>query len=253
MAIQKTHAIIIKTQPFRSTSLIVTFFTRDFGKIRGLVKGVRQAGETRGALYELFTLVEIVYYEKTRSDLHLISEAFLLESYPSLHSRLESIAYASYFSELADQLSEVHDPHENIFSLLDFCFRYLASLSGRRIARLFEIKLLNEIGWLPYLDRCLGCSNPHLEEGFFSPRQGALLCPACAGRHSDAFRIQRETLAAIRYYARHDLEMSSRFLVKTSAGAELETMMDRFFLERISRPLKSKVFLKKLKPAFSQL
>lgn len=247
MAIQKTQAIILKTQPFRSTSLIVTLFTRDFGKIRGLVKGVRQAGETRGALYELFTMLEIVYYEKTRSDLHLISEAFMIESYPSLHLRLESIAYASYFAELVDQLSEVHDPHENIFSLLDFCYRYLASLSGQRIARLFEVKLLNEIGWLPYLDRCLECADPHLEEGFFSPRQGALLCPACATRYSDALRVHRDTLAAIRYYTKHDLELSSRFLVTKGTSAELKTMMDKFFLERISRPLKSKVFLKKVK------
>ncbi|MFY9477606.1 MAG: DNA repair protein RecO [Aquabacterium sp.] len=247
MAIQKNQGIIIKTQLFRSTSLIVTFFTRDFGKIRGLVKGVRQAGETRGALYELFTCLEIVYYEKTRSDLHLVSEAFMLENYSSLRSQLGSIAYASYFSELADELTEVHDPHGKIFDLLHFCFRYLPSLSGPRIARIFEIKLLSEIGWLPYLDRCLGCSNPHLEEGFFSPRQGALLCPACAKRYGDVFRIQREALAAMRYYARHDLEMSSRFWITDRTSTELETLIERFLLERIQKPLKSTLFLKKLK------
>ena len=50
MAIQKTDAIVLKTQPFRSSSLIITFFTRSFGKLRGLAKGVRQENQTRFAL-----------------------------------------------------------------------------------------------------------------------------------------------------------------------------------------------------------
>ncbi|MGH7890395.1 MAG: DNA repair protein RecO, partial [Thermodesulfobacteriota bacterium] len=78
MAIQKTEAFVLKTQPFRSSSLIVTFFSRDFGKLRGVVKGVRREREMRGALYELFTHLEILFYEKTRSDLHLVSEASIL-------------------------------------------------------------------------------------------------------------------------------------------------------------------------------
>ncbi|MBN1688274.1 MAG: DNA repair protein RecO, partial [Candidatus Omnitrophica bacterium] len=191
MAIQKTEAIILKTQPFRSSSLIITFFSKSFGKLRGLAKGVRQERETRGALFELFTHVDIVFYEKQRSDLHLVSEASILESYPSLRTRLESIAYASYFSELVDELSEVHDPHEGVFDLLDFSFRYLASLPGRRLARLFEIKLVNEIGWLPHLTNCLLCGKSPLEEGYFSSRQGGLLCPHCYGKAPDSKPIRK--------------------------------------------------------------
>ena len=88
MAIQKTEAIVLKTQPFRSSSLIITFFTRDFGKIRGIAKGVRQENQTRAAVYELFTRLEIIYYEKLRSDLHLVSDAAILES---LRRTLESL------------------------------------------------------------------------------------------------------------------------------------------------------------------
>jgi DNA repair protein RecO (recombination protein O) len=194
MAIQKNPAIVIKTLPFRTSSLIVTSFTRDFGKVRGLAKGVRLERETRGALYELFSHLEIVYYEKTRSDLHLISEAFLLDSYDALRIRFDSIAYASYFAELVDELTEIQDPHPKIFDLLDFSFQYLASLPGQRLARLFEIKLLNEIGWLPYLEGCLTCRKPVPEKGYFSARQGALLCENCAASHPDALRIEENRL-----------------------------------------------------------
>ncbi len=252
MAIRKTDAIVLKTMPFRSSSLIVTLFSRDYGKIRGLAKGVRLERETRGALYELCTRLEVVYYEKTRSDLHLLTEGFLEESYEPMRTQLESIAYASYFCELVDETTEVHDAHPQLFELLDFAFRYLSSIPAERVARLFEIKLLREIGWLPYLDNCVQCSQGGLESGYFSARQGALICPKCAGGFPDARPLQREALAAMRYYAGHELEDCLRHGMGSQTEAELKVFMGRFFAERLLRPLKSKQFIEKIKPVMAK-
>ena len=251
MAIQKTEAFVLKTRPFRSSSLILTFFSRDFGKVRGIAKGVRQGEERRTALYELFTRLEIIFYEKTRSDLHLVSEGSLVESFEPLRSRLEPIGYASYFCELVDETTEVHDPHPRIFELLDFSFRYLPSLPGERLARLFEIKLLAEIGWLPYLEGCLICRNTALEKGFFSARQGALLCPRCASQSPDAGPLGREPLAVMRYYSRHDLEESLKLGITKQTETELKTVMESFLLERLGKLLKSRQFLAKIKPVLT--
>ncbi len=252
MAIQKTPAIVLKTQPFRSSSLIVTFFTRDFGKIRGLAKGVRQEREMRSALFELFTHLDIVFYEKTRSDLHLVSEAAMLDSYGGLRTGLEAIAYASYFAELVDETTEVHDPNAAIFDILDFAYRYAASIPGSRLARLFEIKLLNEIGWLPYLEGCLACQKNPLERGFFSFRQGGLLCPECAPSAPDARPLGREPLGVMRYYVRHDLESCLRLSISSHTEAELEPFMSGFLLERLTKPLKTRLFFQKLSPAIKK-
>lgn len=248
MAIQKTEAIVIKTLPFRSSSLIITFFTRSFGKLRGLAKGVRQENQTRAAVFELFTDLEIIFYEKTRSELHLVSDAAILESYEGLHAGLEGIAYASYFAELVDELCEVHDPHERIFDLLDFCYRYLASVPGQRLSHLFELKLFAEIGWLPYLNACLKCEDPHLESGFFSARQGALLCPRCAAIAADARPLSAETLAAMRYYIRHGLDECLKLGLTRQAEEELDFHLQRFLNDRLAKPIKSRVFLQKIKP-----
>jgi DNA repair protein RecO (recombination protein O) len=249
MAIQKTDAIVLKTMPFRSSSLIITFFTRSFGKLRGLAKGVRQENQTRPALFELFTGLEIIFYEKTRSELHLVSEASILESYEGLHAGLEEIAYAGYFAELVEELCEVHDPHERIYELLDFCYRYLSSVPGQRLAHLFEIKLFAEIGWLPYLNACLKCGDAHLESGFFSARQGTLLCPRCVSSVPDARPITAETLAALRYYTRHSLEESLKLGLTRQTEEELDFHLQRFLTDRHTKPIKSRIFLQKIKPA----
>lgn len=255
MAIQKTEALVLRTQPLRSSSLIVTFFTRSFGKIKGVVKGVRRERELRGPLYELFTQLEIVFYEKLRSDLHLVSEASMLKSHIGVRARLETIAYASYFSELADSLSELHDPHEGIYELLTFVFQYLPAVPPEKLSRLFEIKLLREIGWIPYLSACVNCESAVMENGFFSVKQGALICPACsprfageAGRQhfSDARALGREALETLRYYADHSLEQGLKRHVRAATGEELKDVLQQFFLYRLGQPLKSQRFMEQM-------
>lgn len=238
---------MIKTQPFRSSSLIVTFFTKEFGKIRGVAKGVRREKELRGALFELFTRADIVFYEKTRSDLHLVSEASILESHDKLRTGFASIAYASYFSELVDVVTEVHDPHPKIFELLDFSFRFLPSLVPECLARLFEIKLLEEIGWIPYLKGCVNCQETTFESGFFSVNQGALLCPRCVREFPDSKPLKPSSLAALRFFSHHDLEASIRYVIPQEARPELEGLLQQFMIFRLGKPLKSRQFMQSVK------
>ena len=40
--IKKTDAIVIRKVPFSNTSQIITFFTRDYGKISAIAKGVHR-------------------------------------------------------------------------------------------------------------------------------------------------------------------------------------------------------------------
>lgn len=249
MAIQKTEAIIIKTQPFRSSSLIVSFFTRQYGKIRCLAKGVRLERETRGAVFELFSYLDIVYYEKQKSDLHLLSEGALMDSYDGLHARLDCIVHASYFAELVEVLTEIHDPSEEIFNLLDFSFRFLPSLPGPKLVRLFEIKLMHAIGWLPHLEGCISCQKIVPEKGFFSARQGALICEKCKPKYTDAIAIGRDALAAMRYFVQHELDSAIKFPLSRHTEIELQAIMDRFLLERVHHMFKSRLFLEKIKPA----
>ncbi|MCB9799545.1 MAG: DNA repair protein RecO [Candidatus Omnitrophica bacterium] len=251
MAIQKTDAIVLKTQKLRSSSLIVTFFSKSFGKLKGIAKGVRKEREVRGAFYELFTHLEIIFYEKNRSDLHLISEASILKSNDHLRTRLETITYASYFAELVDSFCEVHDPHEEVFEMLNFAFRFIPSISGEKMARLFEIKLLHQIGLLPYLDHCLGCQKTNLAAPFFSVAQGGIFCSACARPVADAKPISIEALNILRYFSTHQPEECLRQPILKTIEKELMRLMEFFFRYRLGHILNSRRFLQDIQPVLA--
>lgn len=252
MAIQKTEAFVLRTHPFRTSSLIVTTFSRSFGKVRGVAKGVRREGLLWSSAYEPFTLLEMVFYEKLRSELHLISEVSLLESFEGLRSNLELLATAYYLAELVDQLTEPHDPHPLIFELLHFTFQGLPSFPPSFLARFFEIRLLSEVGLLPHLESCLGCGEKNPKEVYFSARQGALFCSPCRRKAPEARRLSLETLEVMRRLTELKGQESSltppnEMAWTPSLEKEMEEVTERFLTERLGRRLPTRSFLRQVR------
>src|SRR5205085_2574055 len=117
-AIHKTEAIVLKAVKFRDTSYITTFFTRDFGKLKALSKGIRKEKSVLIAHYEPFSHLRLVFYEKSKSDIHFISESSLEYYFPKLRADFEKICWASYVLELIDVIHPLYEKNESLFTLL---------------------------------------------------------------------------------------------------------------------------------------
>lgn len=247
MAIQKAEAFVLRTLPFRTSSLLVTTFTRPFGKIKGIAKGVMKEGAARPSTFEPFTLLEIVFYEKLRSELHLISEASILESYLPLRSNLEGLATAYYLAELVDQLTQPHDPHEAIFELLQFSFQWLASLSPALVARFFEIRILSEIGLLPYLSGCLGCGRENPEKVYFSVRQGAVFCFDCRKKYPDSRPLNLSALERMKNFLGKDAAEMIQGSGSGKDDQEIGELIARFLSDRLGKRLSTQRFLNQVR------
>lgn len=250
MAIQKTEAFILRSHPFRTSSLVITTFSRSFGKVKGIAKGVRREGMPHPSTFEPFTLIEMIFYEKLRSDLHFISEANVLESFEALRSDLETLATAYYWVELVDQLTQPHDPHEPIFELLQFVFHALPSLPPSFLSRFFEIRLLQEAGLLPHLEGCLGCGVKDPEKIYFSIRQAAIFCPACRRQAPESKLLSRGVLKSMRGLLEIKEQASfSRLgdVLTPPVEREMEGIMERFLIERLGKRLLTRRFLNQVK------
>jgi DNA repair protein RecO len=150
MAILTTQAVLLRRREIRETSLLLTLLTQSAGKVTGLLKGVRGPRGTVDGFLEPFTVQTVVYYERLRSDIDLITHCDLVEPFLVLRRDLAKTAYASYFCELADHLVQPRDPHPEFYDLL---VRALTALQESpvpsQIARLFEVRVLAAGGVLP--------------------------------------------------------------------------------------------------------
>ncbi|MBU1894387.1 MAG: recombination protein O N-terminal domain-containing protein, partial [Candidatus Omnitrophica bacterium] len=62
MAVQKAEGIILKKYFLRETSYIIVAFTKEFGKIKGVIKGIRAPYPQFAGNFEIFTQCRLLFY-----------------------------------------------------------------------------------------------------------------------------------------------------------------------------------------------
>ncbi|MCM8790152.1 MAG: DNA repair protein RecO [Candidatus Omnitrophica bacterium] len=247
MAIQKSEGILLRRQDLRETSIILTFYTKDFGKIRGIVRGVRgpRAQWTGGGGLELFAHDDIVFYERKRADVYTISQCDLIDYFNPIRESLEKLSYATYIIELLDSVTALSDKNAEVFNLILNSLRLLSGqASPRRVARIFEIKLLSLLGLMPNMGCCSSCGTATAGGFRFSLRHGGLLCKECLANDNQAFSILPGTAKFMEHVAGSNFDKAARIKVSEEVGRELERILRSFLDYHIERRLRTVHFIK---------
>lgn len=248
MAIQKTEAIVLKNQDIRETSLLVTLFTKNFGKIQGIIKGIRgNRGRINNSL-QPFTYNSIVFYERKKGNLHTISQCDLKNFFCSLRKDLRKMAYAHYLSELIQNFLQLHDKNVDIFNLFlnSLIFLDREKIDIEILTRIFELQLLSFSGFKPKIDCCLKCSNKVMEEAFFSFNEGGLLCRKCALNIKNATTITHDALFFIHLLENKRLSELLHLKITPSIKKELALILHQFMQVHIEKECRSLKFIKQV-------
>ncbi|MBN1872517.1 MAG: DNA repair protein RecO [Candidatus Omnitrophica bacterium] len=253
MSIHTQDAIILHERDVRETSLLIVFYTREFGKIRGLIKGVRGPRGPLGHQVQIFTLNRVVFYDSKRSGIHTVSQCDLIDFFEAIRSDLVKVSYAYYFVELVNALTEEEDKNPEIFDLLLNSLELLkGSSSPRRITRIFEIRLLMLSGLMPRLNRCIVCDREidfqaaSFKKAKFSYKSGGLLCERCLEHDASAFHIMAGTAHFIEHVERAPYEQLARIKVSKDVGEELEGVMKKFIKYQLDKEIRSLGFIDKV-------
>lgn len=245
--IKKSDAILLKKQELRETSLFTTFYTRESGRIYGVMKGVRGQRGHYGISPQPFSLNEIVFYERKDKDVFIVSQCELKEFFARIREGLEQTSYAMYFIELVNAVTPVGEKNEKMFELLENCLRLLdGPASARRTARVFEIRLLNLLGLMPSLNKCAVCGSDKIDkQPRFSFKEGGVLCGACAAKDRNGYPVSTGTLNFIDHINRSEWDRIPRIKVSADVGRQVEETLRRFFNYHLHINPKSLEFMKK--------
>lgn len=207
MSIHKTEAIVINKRDFRETSIIADFYTRDFGKLSGLLKGIRAEPNKFASTVELFSYNEIIFYEKRNSSLHLVSQCDLRDNFDLVRRDMFKITISSFMMELLGVVMAAEDKNEEVFNLALECLRELKTAhSPEKIMTIFKIKMLVLSGFKPHFDSCVSCGYKILGISKFSLMLGGLLCEKCFPRDRSGRSIFRGTVASILHIEKNDFK-----------------------------------------------
>jgi DNA repair protein RecO (recombination protein O) len=185
MNISKTKGIVLKGENFRDSSRIFTIFSQKSGKLRLLAKGVKNPKSRMAGNLQQFSVVEIVFYKKQESSLHLLSQAELLEPHSKIYGNLTRLSFASAMLELVERLTVEEETHPGLFSLLSGSLEKIENLPPEKLPILlwsFALRLSANLGYRPNLAGCLHCkkktsAGPYI---LFCVEQGGIVCKGCA-------------------------------------------------------------------------
>lgn len=238
MGLHTADAIVLRRYPFRETSVTLTVLTDRHGKLKGLVKGLRAQPNRYRSAMEPATVNRIVFYDTHTSQLHLISQCELLADLPELQQDLDTARIASFCLELTDTVVPLNEPQPGSYRLLKHTLERLAvrGTGDREALRMhFILRLLRLAGFHPQLDECTGCGGLVHEQGYWSAKQGGLLCVKCLHEDPKAEPTRPELLAALEQLA----EADDLPALKSPITAALSQRLNEFLHWRLDRPLKT--------------
>jgi len=201
MSLEKTEAIVIRQADFSESSRVVSFFSRDWGRLSTVAKGAKRLKGPFDAALDLLAVCQIVFLRKSSSSLDILTEAQLVSRFrPNGHS-LVNLYGGYYVAELLASLTEEYDPHPLLYEEAKRTLELLSQKEDPAIAIVhFELTILREIGQLPAFDQCVGCGAPLDRNGPFAywVSQGGLICASCQQEGLNRNPIHAGTVDALR-------------------------------------------------------
>jgi DNA repair protein RecO (recombination protein O) len=164
----------------------------------------------------------------------------------NLRDSLESTATAWYLAELADRSLEERHAAEPLYLLIRRAYELLdAGMAPGRVARWYEMHLLDELGQRPEVDRCVECDRVlEANERFrWVPPLGGGLCERCPGPGHGRTDLGLEALKLLKAYQRLDIEAIAELRLSPMVERETETALRDFVRQALEREARSLAFL----------
>lgn len=239
-----TDAIVLSRFELGEADRVLTVLTPEYGKLKIIAKGVRRQTSRLGGSLEPFAELRVAL-SKGRTFEH-VTQVSVTHAWLRMRDSLESAATAWYLAELAERTSEEGGISAPLYMLLRRAYELLdGGMAPGRVARWYEMRLADEVGQRPEVDRCVECDRMLEADGSFRwvPTLGGVLCE----RHPPppAWRVDLtlEAMKLLKAYQRMDAEALAGLRLGPRVEREVETAMREFIRGVLERDARSLAFL----------
>lgn len=140
--------IVLHKKNLGETDKIITIFSKDFGKITLLAKGVRTPKSRKRGHVEIFS--NIKFHAVSGSSMDILTEAETVDNYKSVRLNLKKVSLAYYLCEVVEKITTYNEPVPEIYLLLTTTLKKLTNTKLLKNLRLeFVHTILVVTGYHP--------------------------------------------------------------------------------------------------------
>jgi len=245
-----TDAIVLSRFDLGEADRVMTLITPGIGKLKAIAKGIRKPTSRIGGSLEPFAELQVALARGRTFD--VVTQVSVGHAWLNLRDDLESAATAWYLAELADRSLEERHAAEPLYALLRRAYELLdAGMAPGRVARWYEMHLLDELGVRPEVDRCVECDRMLEADGRFRwvPPLGGVLCDRCPGPPHDRAGLTLDALKLLKAYQRLDVGALATLRLLPAVERETEAALREFTRQALERDARSLAFLDEIRHA----
>lgn len=245
MGLGRSAAVVIGSFPLGESDRVVTFFSHDYGRVRGVARAARRIRSRFGGSLELFTLGQLVFFDTGHGDLVRVDHFDVTRPFAAIRENLARLGEAAWVVEVVARTTGERDRQPALYGLLVRALQAMEiATRPARVAVCFGVRCLDVLGHRPRLDRCAECGRSY---PFPRPAlaEGGVVCEGC--RPSvDAVPVAPATVAAFERlrHVRWDDAVATPI---GRAGPELRAVLDTHLSRLIGQPTRSGRFLRELR------
>ncbi len=177
MPLKESEAIVLRSYPLREADLLVTFFTRSEGKIRGVAKAAKRSRRRFGGALEPLTWVRLYWEDRERQDLARIDSCEVLESPLTAPVDYPRAAALAHVAELLDELLPDREANDTVFRLALSVLNRLRAGTVWMPLTYFDLWMTRLMGYLPELGECIVCgARLNGSRAFYHALADGLMC-----------------------------------------------------------------------------
>ena len=243
MPLKESEAIVLRSYPLRESDLLVTFFTRSEGKVKGVAKAAMKSRKRFGGALELVTFVKVYWEDKERRELARIDSCEVLDSPLTSALNYRRLAALGHVAELLDELLPDREANDAVFRLT---LSVLRNLKGDAIwmpVTYFELWMARLVGFLPELGECVVCGSAlNGSRAFYHALVDGLMCVHDKRLASSELSTESRKLAAEMF--RTPVDAMGEFPRK--CGADLRKMIVQLLERHLDKKLVTARVLEKI-------
>jgi DNA repair protein RecO (recombination protein O) len=183
------EAIVLRTWPFLEADLLVSLFTRDQGRIKGVARHALRSRKRFGGALEPMTWVRATYVERPRQELVRLDSFEILSSPLSQPVDYARTVALQLIAEVLEEALPEQAAEDTVFRLA------LSTLTELQVGRIwlpvtyFCLWMNRLMGWMPELHHCIVCgqllrrgapiegaTGTHSGQVWYSPTSDGVTC-----------------------------------------------------------------------------
>ncbi len=236
MAIKQSEAIVLRSYPLREADLLVAFFTRAEGKVRGVARAAKKSKRRFGGALEPLTYVRVWYEDRERQELARVDSCEVLESPLADRVDYPRAVALGYVAEVLERLLPEREASDAMFRLALSVLGQLRAGAIWMPLTYFDLWVVRLTGLLPELGVCIACGTAlNGSRAYFHPLADGLMCAADKRLASSEMSKESRTLAGEMFRA--PIEQFSGAPWPRQRAAELR----KFLEQRIELHLEKKL------------